>query len=40
MQVCINNTYGAICDDFWDELDATVACSQIGYSNGKYDVFG
>ena len=35
VEVCINNTYGAVCDDFWDKLDASVACSKLGFSNGK-----
>ena len=35
VELCINNTYGAVCDDFWDEVDATVACLQLGFSNGR-----
>ena len=34
--VCYNNTYGTVCDDFWDELEARVVCNSLGYSkNGN-----
>ena len=34
--VCYNNTYGTVCDDFWDELEARVVCQKLGYSgNGN-----
>ena len=34
--VCYNNTYGTVCDDFWDELEAKVVCLNLGYSgNGS-----
>lgn len=36
IEICMNNSYGGICDDFWDVLDARVACMQLGFSNGKY----
>ena len=29
--VCYNNTYGTVCDDHWDELEARVVCSHLGY---------
>ena len=35
VEICINNTYGTICDDLWDEFDARIVCSQLGY-NGKH----
>ena len=35
VEFCINNTFGAVCDDFWDHQDALVVCQQLGFSNGN-----
>ena len=32
VEVCVNKIWGTICSDFWDYEDASVACSQLGYS--------
>ena len=32
VEMCYNNTYGSICDDKWDVLDARVVCRKLGYS--------
>ena len=36
MEVCYRNTYGTVCDDFWDDLDAEVICRNLGYLESKY----
>ena len=33
MEVCFNNTYGSICHDLWNELDAQVVCRKLGFNS-------
>lgn len=32
VEVCLNNSYGSVCDNHWGIINAGVVCRQLGYS--------
>ena len=32
VEVCVNENYIRVCDDEWENRDASVVCSQMGFS--------
>ena len=39
VEVCIDSTWGTICNNNWDNNDASVVCKQLGYTPHGMTVF-
>ena len=39
VEVCLNNVWGAVCDDSFNSEEARVVCGQLGFQRSGIDAF-
>lgn len=32
VEICVNRTWGTVCEQMWNDIHALVVCRQLGYS--------
>lgn len=32
VQVCYNNEWGSVCDDYWSNINTGVVCAELGFN--------
>ena len=37
VEICVNNTYGTVCDDMFDVSEAAVVCKQLEFNESTYE---
>jgi len=40
LQICLNKAWATVCQSGWEDVDATVACRQLGlvYGGSKFEI--
>ena len=36
VEICVDEVWGTICDDFWSDAEASIVCAQLGFSKKGY----